>query len=92
MDNKIERNSRKVFEGVVVSDRMNKTRVVSVARIYRDPLYEKTIRSNKKYYAHDEANESKTGDRVEIVATRPLSRLKRWRISKIITKKANNRR
>jgi len=88
MDNKIERNSRKVFEGVVVSDRMNKTRVVSVARIYRDPLYEKTIRSNKKYYAHDEANESKTGDRVEIVATRPLSRLKRWRISKIITKKS----
>ena len=85
-ENKIERNARKVFRGVVVSDKMTKTRVISVARTTRHSAYDKTQRSNTKFYAHDEANTSKAGDTVEITNTRPLSALKRWRISRIIEK------
>jgi len=85
-ENKIERNTRKVFRGIVVSDKMTKTRVISVARTTRHAAYAKTQRSNEKFYAHDEANTSKTGDTVEITNTRPLSSLKRWRISRIIEK------
>ncbi len=85
-ENKVERNARKVFRGVVVSDKMNKTRVVSVERTTRHSAYSKTLRSNEKFYAHDEANESKAGDTVEIMNTRPLSTLKRWRVSRIIEK------
>jgi small subunit ribosomal protein S17 len=85
-ENKIERNARKVFRGIVVSDKMTKTRVISVERTTRHSAYSKTQRSNAKFYAHDEANESKAGDTVEITSTRPLSSLKRWRISRIIEK------
>jgi small subunit ribosomal protein S17 len=67
---------------------MNKTRVVKVERIFKHPLYEKVIKRYKKYYVHDELNQSKNGDVVEIMSTRPLSKLKRWRIYRIITKKA----
>lgn len=75
---------RKVRVGVVVSDKMDKTVVVAVMRSYRHPLYKKTIRRTKKYMAHDEHNQCRVGDRVEIVETRPLSRHKRWRVRQIL--------
>ena len=75
---------RKVMEGVVVSDRMQKTVVVAVERVTRHPLYKKTIRRTKKYHAHDENNECRVGDRVLIVESRPLSRTKRWRVVRIL--------
>lgn len=75
---------RKIREGVVVSDKMNKTRVVLVERLKRHPLYEKVIRVRKRYYVHDEENTSREGDRVKIIETRPLSKLKRWKLLEII--------
>lgn len=75
---------RKVRVGVVVSDKMDKTVVVSVMRSHRHPIYGKTIRRTKKYMAHDEQNACRVGDRVEIVETRPLSRHKRWRVRTIL--------
>ncbi|HXG42415.1 MAG TPA: 30S ribosomal protein S17 [Dehalococcoidia bacterium] len=75
---------RKVLEGVVVSDRMQKTVTVAVERVTRHPLYKKTIRRRKKYHAHDENNECRVGDRVLIVESRPLSRTKRWRVARIL--------
>ena len=85
---KKDRASRKTFQGVVVSDKMNKTRVVTVERSVRHRLYDKVLRRTSKFYAHDEGNESKSGDTVEIISTRPLSRLKRWRVVKVIAKAA----
>lgn len=85
-ETKPSRTGRKTFRGVVVSDRMNKTRVVSVERTIRHPGYDKTQKKNTKFYAHDEGNESHTGDLVELVSTRPLSALKRWRVARIIEK------
>jgi small subunit ribosomal protein S17 len=75
---------RKTREGVVVSDRMQKTRVVRVERTYRHPRYQRVITRSKKLKAHDEANASRVGDRVVIEETRPLSREKRWRIRAIV--------
>ena len=75
---------RKSREGVVVSDTMQKTRVVRIERVYRHPKYERVVRMSKKLKAHDEANASRVGDRVLIEETRPLSREKRWRIRKIL--------
>jgi small subunit ribosomal protein S17 len=72
-----------------VSDKMNKGRVVKVVRVYKHPLYEKVMKESKKYYAHDETEQSKAGDVVEIMSTRPLSKLKRWRVLKVIEKKSN---
>jgi len=72
--------------GVVVSDKMDKTRVVSVERRVQHPRYKKYINRRRKFKAHDEANESHMGDKVLIVETRPLSRDKRWRIRKILEK------
>ncbi|MBI4803472.1 MAG: 30S ribosomal protein S17 [Elusimicrobia bacterium] len=86
---KPSRTGRKVFRGVVVSDKMNKTRVVNVERTTRHPGYAKTMKKNGKFYAHDEANESRAGDTVELMSTRPLSSLKRWRVSRIIEKAKN---
>ena len=77
---------RKTREGVVVSDAMQKTRVVKVERVFRHPRYERVVRRAKKFKAHDEANESRVGDRVLIEETRPLSKEKRWRIRKILTR------
>jgi len=85
-ENTLARASRKVFRGVVVSDRMNKTRVISVERTLHHAAYAKTMKRNAKYYAHDEGNESHEGDTVEITSTRPMSSLKRWRISRVIAK------
>ena len=77
---------RKSREGVVVSDAMQKTRVVRIERVYRHPKYQRVIRMSKKLKAHDEANESHVGDRVLIEETRPLSKEKRWRIRKILSR------
>ena len=79
---------RKSREGVVVSDAMQKTRVVRIERVYRHPKYQRVIRMSKKLKAHDEANESHVGDRVVIEETRPLSKEKRWRIRSILVKAA----
>jgi len=77
---------RKTREGVVVSDAMQKTRVVKIERVYRHPRYQRVIRMSKRLKAHDEANESHVGDRVVIEETRPLSKDKRWRIRSILTR------
>lgn len=77
---------RKSREGVVVSDAMQKTRVVRIERVFRHPRYQRVVRVAKKLKAHDEANESKVGDRVLIEETRPLSKEKRWRIRAIVSR------
>ena len=77
---------RKSREGVVLSDKMEKTRVVGVDRVFRHPVYQRVIRRTKKFKAHDERNESHVGDRVLIEETRPLSKEKRWRIRHILVK------
>jgi small subunit ribosomal protein S17 len=77
---------RKTREGVVVSDAMQKTRVVKIERVYRHPRYQRVIRMSKRLKAHDERNESRVGDRVVIEETRPLSKEKRWRIRSILAK------
>ena len=77
---------KKVREGSVVSDKMNKTVVVAVETKKVHPLYRKAIRVIKKYKAHDENNACKIGDKVKIVETRPLSKEKRWRVMEIISK------
>lgn len=79
---------RKTREGIVVSDAMQKTRVVRIERVYRHPRYQRVIRTSKKLKAHDEANASRVGDRVVIEETRPLSREKRWRIRTIVSRSA----
>ena len=80
---------RKTKEGVVVSDAMQKTRVVRIERVYRHPRYQRVIRMSKKLMAHDEGNESKVGDRVLIEETRPLSKEKRWRIRQVLGRAAS---
>jgi small subunit ribosomal protein S17 len=80
----LDRGSRKTLEGVVVSDKMNKTRTVRVARSVRHAFYEKVMKSSKKFHAHDENNEAREGDIVEIASVRPMSKLKRWRIVRIV--------
>lgn len=78
--------SRKEKIGLVVSDKMDKTVVVSVERRVAHPLYKKIIKKRKRFYAHDEKNESRTGDLVRIAETRPLSKLKKWKVLEIIEK------
>ena len=80
--------SRKVRQGVVVSDKMDKTVVVMVERVVADPAYGKYVRRRAKYKAHDPANACRVGDRVAIVETRPLSRDKRWLVRDIVRKAA----
>ena len=81
-----ERNNRKVREGIVVSDKMDKTIVVAIRDKAKHPLYKKTINKTKKLKAHDENNECGIGDRVEITESRHLSKDKCWRLSKVIEK------
>ena len=83
-DAAIERSSRKTRVGMVVSDKMQKTVVVSIERRVQHPVYGKMVRRTKKLKAHDEQNEAKTGDTVRIMETRPLSKDKRWRVVEII--------
>jgi small subunit ribosomal protein S17 len=82
--NAAERTSRKTRVGMVVSDKMAKTVVVSIERRVEHPVYGKMVRRTKKLKAHDEQNEAKTGDTVRIMETRPLSKDKRWRVVEII--------
>jgi small subunit ribosomal protein S17 len=77
---------RKTRQGVVVSDAMQKTRVVMIERVYRHPRYQRVLTRSKKLKAHDEANASRVGDRVVIEETRPISKDKRWRIREILTR------
>ena len=80
------RNARKVREGLVVSDKMDKTVVVSIEERFKHPLYGKVLRRNVKLKAHDEANAAGIGDRVLLSETRPLSATKRWRVVEILEK------
>ncbi|MBL8862719.1 MAG: 30S ribosomal protein S17 [Planctomycetes bacterium] len=78
------RNRRRTTEGTVTSDKMAKTITVLVTRTYRHPKYGKYLRRQVKYHAHDEDGLAKTGDRVELVECRPMSRLKRWRLVRVV--------
>ena len=81
-----ERNLRKTRVGTVVSDKMDKTVVVAIVDSVRHPLYKKIIKRTVKFKAHDEQNVCGVGDTVEIMETRPLSKDKRWRVSRIVAK------
>ena len=83
-EERVERNNRKSRIGVVVSDKADKTVTVQVERRFAHPLYGKQVAQTKKYHAHDENNEFQMGDKVRIVETRPLSKLKRWRVAELI--------
>jgi small subunit ribosomal protein S17 len=77
--------ARKTRQGVVISDKMDKTVVVLVEQLVQHPVYKKYIRKRKKFKAHDPENRCHIGDQVSIVETRPLSREKRWRVQNIVT-------
>ena len=79
-----ERAQRKTLEGIVMSDKMDKTRTVRVTRTVKHPFYQKVMTKSSKFHVHDETNSSHEGDRVEITSTRPLSKLKRWRLVRIV--------
>ena len=82
----MERSNRKVYRGTVVSDKMDKTITVIVETKKTHPLYGKRVKYSKKFKAHDENNEARMGDKVEIMETRPLSPTKRFRLVKIVEK------
>lgn len=77
-------NPRKLREGTVLSSSMDKTAVISVVDRVRHPLYRKTLQRTKKLYIHDEQNDLNVGDRVRVQETRPLSKLKRWRLVEVL--------
>jgi small subunit ribosomal protein S17 len=81
-----ERGKRKLRIGVVVSDKSNKTRQVSIERTYRHSLYERVLRSKDKFIVHDEENISHVGDTVKIMESRPLSKTKRWVLVEVVSK------
>ncbi len=78
------REQRKHLQGVVISDKMDKTVIVKVTTVKRHPMYGKVLRLDKKYKAHDENNECHVGDRVEIIESQPISREKRWAVVSIL--------
>ena len=80
--------ARKSFVGVVVSDKADKTVSVKVERKFTHPLYGKVVTRSKKYASHDENNEFKTGDVVEIVSVRPISKTKTWKVAKLVERAA----
>src|ERR1700694_5769222 len=80
-----ERGERTILTGKVTSAKMEKTIVVEVQRLVQHPKYRRVVRISKKFYAHDERRQAKPGDTVRIVASRPLSKLKRWRLKEILT-------
>ena len=80
----LRRGHRKERVGDVVSDRMNKTIVVRVKRRFQHPRFKKVVTAYSKFYAHDEKNEAKVGDRVRIQETRPLSKTKSWRLVEVV--------
>ncbi|GGJ50606.1 30S ribosomal protein S17 [Deinococcus roseus] len=75
---------KKVLQGIVVSDKADKTVTVKVERRFKHPLYGKVVTRSKKYAAHDETNEYHTGDIVEIISVRPISKTKTWQVTKLI--------
>jgi small subunit ribosomal protein S17 len=83
-----DRRPNQTITGVVVSDKMDKTVVVLVNRLVKHPVYKKYIRRRAKFMAHDEQNSARLGDTVEIVQSRPLSRLKRWRLTRVVARQA----
>jgi small subunit ribosomal protein S17 len=82
----LKRKKRKILEGIVIKDKNSKTRLVSVMKTYSHPLYKKVLCINKKLTIHDENNISHLGDKVRIMASRPLSKSKRWILLKCINK------
>ena len=80
----MERNLRKERIGVVTSDKMEKTITVTIERRVKHPIYGKFVKTTKKFKAHDEKNDAKTGDIVKISETRPLSKTKRWRLVEVV--------
>ena len=85
-EKKSDRGLRKSMVGIVVSDKMMKTVVVSVSRKVKDPLYQKYVVHKSKFKAHDEKNEAKVGDKVLIYETKPISKDKKWKLGKILSK------
>ena len=83
------RHERQILTGRVTSAKMEKTIVVEVLRLVQHPKYRRVVRISKKFYAHDEKREAKQGDTVRIVSSRPLSRLKRWRLKEVLTPTAS---
>ena len=86
MTEEVKRNARKVRQGVVVSDVNDKTIVVQIKERKAHPVYKKMMTTTKKFHAHDENNEAHIGDTVRIMETRPLSKMKRWRLLEIVEK------
>ncbi len=84
-----KRGERTVLTGKVTSAKMEKTIVVEVQRLVQHPKYRRVVRISKKFYAHDEERKAKQGDTVRIVSSRPLSRLKRWRLAEVLTRNAS---
>mgnify|MGYP001564723389 CR=1 FL=1 len=78
--------NRKIKEGEVVSDKMVQTVVVKVERLVQHPVYKKVVKRTRKFMAHDEEGQCKVGDKVKIIETRPISKLKRWKVFEIIEK------
>ena len=78
--------TNKIYTGKVVSNKMQKTVVVAVTRLFQHPVYKKTVKKVAKFKVHDETNECKTGDTVKIIETRPLSKEKRWKVFEIVNK------
>jgi len=83
------RHERQEVTGVVTSAKMEKTIVVEVQRLVQHPKYRRVVRISKKFYAHDEQRQAKPGDTVRIVASRPISKLKRWRLKEVLTRNAS---
>jgi len=84
-----KRGERTTLTGKVTSAKMEKTIVVEVQRLVQHPKYRRVVRISKKFYAHDEERKAKQGDTVRIVSSRPLSRLKRWRLAEVLTRNAS---
>jgi small subunit ribosomal protein S17 len=84
-----QRGERTVLTGKVTSAKMEKTIVVEVQRLVQHPKYRRVVRISKKFYAHDENRQARPGDTVRIVASRPLSKLKRWRLKEVLTRNAS---
>ena len=83
------RGTRKELVGVVTSAKMQKTIVVKVTRRIQHTLYDRYVKVSKKFYAHDETGEARTGDTVRIVETRPMSKLKRWRLAEVVSRRTS---
>ncbi len=83
----MNRRSKKIKQGSVVSDKANKSILVLVERVIKHPLYKRTVKRSKKYMAHDELNSCQIGDVVRIIECRPISRRKRWRLFEVVQSK-----